>query len=133
MRRIIFCPNEDFVDEATELSKRTLLQIQIGESQTTENINFNREIVSVVSIPSKNQVVYKSSVENSFHQIVNYHNDFILFDDSVHIKSMNNSIYPIVLEKHYARFAYVCNSHGRNSFDIVFNDRVMESLVFDVY
>jgi hypothetical protein len=57
MYRVVFCPEQLTVEDAYPLAKEWGLPIQHGDSQRTENMDFDRQEIQVLSIP----------VERGFH------------------------------------------------------------------
>jgi hypothetical protein len=132
MRRVVYCPSENLLDEAVALSKDTHLQINIGGSEELDLLDFNRKKVQIVLIPELNNINYLKNVKKSFHQIVTINNDFISFTKNINVLFENKIIKPNILEKHYVRFFFPCNNIGE--LEAVLCDKVeLEKIRFNVY
>ena len=132
MRRILYCPNESMLEEASAISKVNSLQIQVGDSESTSDLEFDRELVSVVEIPEFNYLEYKKNIEKGLHQVFVYKNDFIAIDNTITVTFDSEEIAPFITEKHYAKFVFPCNKSGEFTADVVYNKKVLESIVFNV-
>ena len=53
MERICYCPSEDHLEEAEALAEPWGVHVQTGESQATEPLEFDREVVQILNIPVK--------------------------------------------------------------------------------
>jgi hypothetical protein len=132
MRRVVYCPSENLLDEAVALSKDTHLQINIGGSEELDLLDFNRKKVQIVLIPELNNINYLKNVKKSFHQIVTINNDFISFTKNINVLFENKIIKPNILEKHYVRFFFPCNNIGE--LEAVLYDKIeLEKIRFNVY
>ena len=132
MRRVIYCPDESALDEAVVISKNNFMQIQIGESEAVKNLIFDRNKISVIEIPEFNYVEYKENVDCGLHQIMDYHNDFIVFDESLRALFGGKEIKPLIAEKHYAKFVFTCSLRGERTAAIDMKDNNLERIVFNV-
>jgi len=52
MERVIYCPSDEHRAEAEKLSSDWHLPMQIGDSEATRNLAFDRDVVQVVEIPT---------------------------------------------------------------------------------
>lgn len=131
MRRVIYCPSESFLEEASSLAKDSHLPINVGSSEELNLIDFDRDKVQIVLIPEINNISYLKNVTKGFHQIVVLNNDYITFTKDINIYFENKYIKPDILENHYARFFFPCNTIGK--FEAVLSDKVeLEKVIFDV-
>jgi hypothetical protein len=132
MRRVIYCPSEELLEEASSLAKDSHLPINMGSSEELDLLDFDRERVQIVLIPELNNINYIKNVKKGFHQIVTINNDFITFTKNANIIFENNIIKPNVFEKHYLRFFFLCNSS--DDYEAILSDKVeLEKVVFSVY
>ena len=129
---MLYCPSEDMLEEATNISKSNSLQIQVGESEATSDLDFDRGSICVVKIPELRFVEYRKNVTLGFHQMFNYHNDFFVMDSSVSVSVEDRKIQPIMTEKHYAKFIFICDKPGNFTAKILLNEEILESVEFDV-
>jgi hypothetical protein len=132
VRRMLYCPNEDMLEEAKNISKLNFMQIQIGESEATSDLDFDRSSVCVVEIPESRFVEYKRNVTLGLHQIFNYHNDFFVIDSSLTVLIDGKKINPLMAEKHYAKFIFTCIEAGTFTAEILLNEEILESVEFSV-
>ena len=133
MRRILYCPDESMLEEAVSISKVNSMQIQVGSAQLTDDLEFDRESVSVVEIPEFNYLEYKKDIDAGLHQVFNYHNDFISIDNSIIVEFDLEEVPPFITEKHYAKFIFPCNKPGQFTAKVIFDKKVLESIVFNVH
>jgi hypothetical protein len=132
VRRMLYCPNEDMLKEATNITKLNFMQIQIGESGATGDLDFDRGSICVVEIPESRFVEYKQDVTIGLHQIFNYHNDFFVMNKSLCVLVNGEKTTPIMMEKHYAKFIFVCDEPGTFIAEIILNEEILESVEFNV-
>jgi len=131
MRRVIYCPSESFLEEASSLARESHLPINIGSSQELDLLEFDREKVQIVLIPEINNISYLKNVAKGLHQIVVLNNDYISFTKDINIYFENKYIRPNILENHYVRFFFPCNTVGE--FEAVLSDKVeLEKVIFNV-
>lgn len=121
------------LEEASAISKINFMQIQVGSSQSTNDLEFDRESVSVVEIPEFNYLEYKKDIDIGLHQVLNYHNDFINIDNTIIATVDSEEISPTITEKHYAKFIFPCNTPGEFTANVIFNETILESIVFYVH
>lgn len=129
---MLYCPNEAMLEEATSIAKLNFMQIQVGDSGATEDLDFDRNSVCVVEIPESRFVEYKANIVKGLHQILNYHNDFIVMDKNLFAMVDSKKIAPVMLEKHYAKFVFPMNRPGEFVASIFSHDEILESVTFNV-
>jgi len=93
MDRVVFCPSMDDINEAEKIAKEWSLPIQIGDSDRTTEMEFDKTKVGVVLIPvyrgfDEFPPVIKPSKSISF----NYYDDFVDCSKLDFILSMKNSL-----------------------------------------
>ena len=91
MDRVVFCPSMEMIEEAESIAKEWSLPIQVGDSDRTTSMEFDRSKVSVLSVPvvrgfSPFPKIIKPSMSVSFH----YYDDFVDCSKLNFILSMNN-------------------------------------------
>lgn len=126
MQRLIYCPGQEHIDEASSLSKKLSLPIVVGESESISLMDFDRNSICVLCVPEKHDIVFKPVVECGFHQSIRYTNDFIDFTDGISVKDGDMQFFPVLIEKHYCHFIYTCDSVGSHSFFIQSNEKILE-------
>jgi hypothetical protein len=131
MRRVIYCPSEEFLEEASILAKDSHLPINIGGSEELDLLDFDKEKTQIVLIPELNNISYLKNISKGFHQVIIINNDYTTFTKNMNIHFENNCIRPSILEKHYARFFFPCNNAGE--FEAILSDSIeLEKVVFSV-
>jgi len=132
MRRVIYCPSETHIEEARFLAKDSHLPINIGSSEELDLLDFDREKVQIVLVPEFRNFNYLKNVKKGFHQVVTFNNDFVTFTKSINIFFENKIIKPNILEKHHARFFFLCNNIG--DFEVIISDgEELGKVEFNVY
>jgi hypothetical protein len=132
MERVIYCPSDNLLEEASALSKKNYLPIIVGDNDHTKSLDFNRKKVSVVSIPEHRGCILLSSVKKGFHQNLKYRNDFIIIKNKINLFINNVLIKPMYEESHVAKFVYLCKESGDHSCKIVVDGKIEEEFSFVV-
>ena len=132
MDRIIYCPSDYFIEEATSLSAKNYLPIIIGDNSHTENLIFDREKVSVVSIPVHKGCMLLDSVKKGFHQNIKYKNEFLIIKNKVKLFINDKPIKSMYEESHVAKFVFVCEEIGNYYCKIVVDQEIEEEFSFVV-
>jgi len=65
MERVIYSPSEDELEEAQSIAESNGLLIQVGDSEATKNMDFDRSKVQIISIPS----VQELRLSNTFFKL----------------------------------------------------------------
>jgi hypothetical protein len=83
MDRIVYCQSEEQLKEAEELAKEWSLPIQIGDSERTKSIEFDRSKPCVVVVPVNNGFMMNMPdiVNHAFPIVFDYLNDFEIIDN----------------------------------------------------
>ena len=119
----------------TELSKQAeLLALSVlhGESALSRYVDFDRDIAQAISLPSEKICLFANEVPIMLHQSIEVTNDFIDMRDGVTLVLNGKKIIePLILEKHYARYAIECTGYGVQVFDIF--DKSMQILEHGEY
>ena len=78
MDRIVYCQSEEQLKEAEELATEWSLPIQIGDSEKTKSIEFDRSKPCVVVVPVNNGFMMHipDEINYSFPVVFDYLNDF---------------------------------------------------------
>jgi hypothetical protein len=63
LQRVVYCPTEESLEEAQILAKTGNIPIQIGDSQKTQNLEFDRTSISILLIPNIFNLIFKNKVK----------------------------------------------------------------------
>ena len=133
MQRVFYVPAS--MPITTELSKQAeLLALSVlhGESALSRYVDFDRDIAQAISLPSEKICLFANEVPIMLHQSIEVTNDFIGMRDGVTLVLNGKKIIePLILEKHYARYAIECTGYGVQVFDIF--DKSMQILEHGEY
>jgi hypothetical protein len=132
MRRVVYCPSQEFLSEAEKISKDSNLPINIGESLELSYLDFDRSIIQIVCIPEVDKVFFSKNVQKNFHQIIRIYDDFSEFNKSIYIDFNKQKIKPNILEKHYVKFLFQCDKIGEQKAFVCFED-AERKIEFNVY
>lgn len=132
MDRVIYCPSDSFLDEASSLSKRNHLQIIIGDNDHTRGLAFDRHKVSVVSIPQYKGYSLLDSVKKGFHQNIKYKNEFCIIKNKINLFINDELVKSLYEESHTAKFLYLCKEFGDYSCKIIVDGILEEEFSFVV-
>ena len=110
MDRVIFCPDESLRESAEELARSWALPIQIGHSARTQDLDFDANQVSLLTIPVDNYVDYLSPVNINEMFVFSFIDDFnsckdvvcVLseIDDDGYISRVVGEMSPNIQEEH---------------------------------
>ena len=133
MQRVFYVPASMLL--TTELSEQAeLLGLSMlhGESALSRYVDFDRDIAQAISLPSEKMCLFANEVSIMLHQSIEVTNDFVDMRDGVTLV-LNGAkiIEPLILEKHYARYAIECTGYGVQVFDIF--DKSMQVLEHGEY
>lgn len=133
MRRYIYCPNDDSLDEATELAKKISIPILIGDNKDSKNIDFDRNSISVIKIPeNRNISLLYDDVPVGFHQSIKYTNEFKDLKNNTKMIINDTLISPLYEEMHVIKYNYLCNEIGQYSCTIIIDNKKEEEFHFVV-
>lgn len=133
MQRVFYVPTSMLL--TTELSEQAeLLGLSVlhGESALSRYVDFDRDVAQAISLPSEKMCLFANEVPIMLHQSIEVTNDFVDMRDGVTLV-LNGAkiIEPLILEKHYARYAIECTGYGVQVFDIF--DKSMRALEHGEY
>lgn len=131
MRRVVFCPDDSFIDEASIIAKKNGLSINIGLTDAISQLDFDKKNIKVIEIPEDHKILYDENVAIKFHQNISYTNDFVTFSKDVYIKINNINYYPMIIEKHTIMFNIYESESGLKQCHIINGNTELES--FDYY
>lgn len=132
MKRVIFCPSADFIEQATTLAKKNNLPINIGMCKDIENAKSTFDKVEIIEVPEFKEFFYLQNVKQNFHQNIIYNNDFIVFNKNIKLLINNDEYEPLLVEKHSARFSIYEPESGTRSCKIVVDGEELESFEYYV-
>lgn len=132
MRRVVFCPSEEFLEEAILLAKNNALQINVGISENIKNLNFNKDLVQVIKIPEIRDLVFEPNVDVFFHQRIDYLSDYVTFNKFTTLTINNNVYKPLIAEKHRVIFSIYETTIGKKNCYITNNDEILEEFEYSV-
>jgi hypothetical protein len=130
MERVIYCPSDEFLAEASSLSRKNSLQIIVGDNDHTRSLEFNREKVSSVSIPRHRYCAFLKTVEKGFHQNIKYINEFVILKNKINLYINNDEVKSLYEESHIAKFVYPCTDVGEHSCKIIVDGKIEEEFSF---
>lgn len=120
MQRVLYVPSSTLIDSDISAEAESLgLSILHGESALSRYVDFDRDVVQVIELPTERLCVYMPEVPIRLHQNVEVTNDFVdMRDGVVFVLNGSTVIEPLILEKHYARYVIETNGYGVQVFDI---------------
>ena len=130
MDRVIYCPSDEFLAEASALSAKNFLQIIVGDNDHTSSLEFDRAKVLPISIPRYRGCSFLESVQKGFHQNIKYVNDFIVLKDKISLYINNDKVKSLYEESHVAKFIYSCKDSGEYSCRIMVDEKIEEEFSF---
>ena len=120
MQRVFYVPTSMLLTtEISEQAELLGLPVLHGESALSRYVDFDRDIAQAISLPSEKMCLFANEVPIMLHQSIEVTNDFVDMRDGVTLV-LNGAkiIEPLILEKHYARYAIECTGYGVQVFDI---------------
>ena len=133
MKRYIYCPDDNSLNEATELAKKIGIPILIGDNKDSKNINFDRSSVCVIKIPENKSIsLLYNDVPAGFHQSVKYTNEFKNLKNNTNMFINNILIKPLYEEMHVVKYNYLCDEIGQYSCTIMVDNEKQEEFHFVV-
>lgn len=133
MQRYVYCPSEDFLDEASNLSKEVSLPIMVGDNAYSDNLIFDRSKVSVIKIPEKQNIfIGNATIKVGFHQSIKYTNEHKLLKNNIELYINGKKVPSLYEEMHVAKFNYLCTEIGEHLCIINVSDIKQEEFSFVV-
>lgn len=133
MRRYIYCPNNIFLDKATELAKKINIPILIGDNKESKNLDFDRNSISVIKIPeNKSLKLLYDTVPLGFHQSIKYTNEFRLLKNNTQMLINGMIVKPLYEELHTIKYNYLCDTIGEHWCTIIVDNKKEEEFNFVV-
>lgn len=133
MQRVFYVPaSTSITTELREQAESLALSMLHGESALSRYVEFDRDIAQAISLPSEKICLFAREVPIMLHQSIEVTNDFVDMRDGVTMVLNGRTIIePLILEKHYARYAIECTGYGVQVFDIF--DKSMQVLEHGEY
>lgn len=130
MKRVIYVPSELDVERGEEISRSLNLPIQIGESINTENMDFNRKEIQILSVPSVKEADVPSTVHSQVTFPCNFTDDWSNFLKSKAVLKAKNekneySCSPQFREIHFLRFGMRIWEPGEYTLSLTVDDKVV--------
>ena len=139
MKRVIYVPTVAELERAEFIAKSVKLPIQIGDSSTTEFLEFDRSAVQILSIPSIQEVNFLSPVFSQLTFICDITDEWLNFlKSTVSFFATNlqtNETFefkPKIKELHYVRFCPRLDTPGTYQTSVVFDNEPLFEQEIDV-
>ena len=140
MDRVVFCPSENELEEATKIANEWSIPIQIGDSDRTKSLSFSRDKVSVVVIPINNYFLPFPAVIKPYQPIsVEYFNDFVdcsklvfLISTEYNIVIQTMPMKVIAHDKHHVSLPLFLDSEGHYKISVEHGNEQIAGLHFSV-
>lgn len=134
MERAIFCPDETKLQEAEILAKKYNLPIIIGLNKHIKNLDFNKTLTQVLSIPKKFEFfIYKQKIQIGFNQCIIFTDDFNIIKNKIKIFNNNEEVPILWQEQHRLKSAFPVKKEGINEVKVLFNGKVVGHGEYEVY
>jgi hypothetical protein len=130
MKRVIYVPSELDVERGEEISRTLNLPIQVGESTSTEGMDFNRKEIQILSVPSVKEADIPSTVYSQVTFPCNFTDDWSNFLKSKAVLKAKNekneySCSPQFREIHFLRFGMRIWEPGEYTLSLTVDDKVV--------
>lgn len=113
MKRYVFCPSNDFLDQATILAKEVSLPILVGDNEDTTLMSFDKNSVSVIKIPEYRFIEsHNENIEVGFHQTIKYVNEYKNLKNNISLYVNEQLIPSFYEEMHAVKFNFLCSKVG---------------------
>ena len=139
MQRVVYCPTEDNLEEAQIIAKSGSMPIQIGDSQKTQNLEFDRTSVSILLIPSIFTLTFKNKVKVGIATRISLYDEWNSYtgtDISMAVKSdvfgTTHTEQPLYTEINSVVFIARFKEIGSNTFTILNNSLIVASETISV-
>ncbi len=134
MQRVIYCPSEENLEEAQILAKTGNIPIQIGDSQKTQDLEFDRNSVSILLIPAIFSLTFNNKVKLGVATRISLYDEWNSYtgkDVSMVVRSdvfdTRHTERPVYTEINSAVFVARFKEIGSNTFTIFNNNLVIAS------
>ena len=105
----------------------------MGDSDSTQDLIFDRNDVSIIEIPLHDYLFIKTdSVNKGFHQKIIYTNEFLILKNSIKLIINSKRVKSFYEEKHCAKFLYECIDDGQHDCSIIIDGKLEREFSFVV-
>ena len=139
MQRVIYCPSEENLEEAQILAKTGNIPIQIGDSQKTQDLEFDRNSVSILLIPAIFSLTFNNKIKLGVATRISLYDEWNSYtgkDVSMVVRSdvfdTRHTERPLYTEINSAVFVVRFKEIGSNTFTIFNNNLVIASETISV-
>lgn len=139
MKRVIYCPDESILGEAVELSKKYRVPIQIGDSERTINLEFDRTKTTPLIIPEFNRIIVSPKFPRKGSLVnIDVLNDFIGMaeDTNILVSTSDGSVsapyFPSQFSAHSARFKVRFKEDGLYRLSVINKKTVISEISLEV-
>jgi hypothetical protein len=139
LQRVIYCPSEENLEEAQILAKTGNIPIQIGDSQKTQDLEFDRNSVSILLIPAIFSLTFNNKVKLGVATRISLYDEWNSYtgkDVSMVVRSdvfdTRHTERPLYTEINSAVFVVRFKEIGSNTFTIFNNNLVIASETISV-
>lgn len=139
MQRVVYCPSEENLEEAQILAKSGNIPIQIGDSQKTQDLEFDRNSVSILLIPAIFNLTFNNKVKLGVATRISLYDEWNSYtgkDVSMLVRSdvfdTRHTEHPLYTEINSAVFVVRFKEIGSNTFTIFNNNLVIASKTINV-
>lgn len=139
MIKTIYCPSVDHIDEAEKLSEAYKLPILIGDNAQTVELEFNRDLVSVISIPERNVFTLSSKrIRKNLIQIFELNNEFIdLKNNNIELLVQTSDkelwLEPNLLHQHHVKYSHRNTDIGEYKVKLFVNKELFIEETYEVF
>ncbi len=135
MIRTVYCPSEEKIAEAEELAEKHALSITVGESESISEIEFDRNVVQVLQVPTIHVFGVSSPVIHAgLTQSFSYICDYVDFKEEGFIPTIlvefgedfseSLRLEPKYLESHIAKYSHRFDSLGTHKASVFVNSEI---------
>jgi hypothetical protein len=139
LQRVIYCPSEENLEEAQILAKTGNIPIQIGDSQKTQDLEFDRNSVSILLIPAIFSLTFNNKIKLGVATRISLYDEWNSYtgkDVSMVVRSdvfdTRHTERPLYTEINSAVFVVRFKEIGSNTFTIFNNNLVIASETISV-
>lgn len=127
MKRVIYAPNMQDLERAELLARSIRLPIQVGDSPSTENLEFDRREVQILAIPAIKEITCHDVVHSQITFYCDITDEWINFLENeilVRIENQNFTLefVPMLKEVNHVRFCPRVNEPGTYTLFVIVND-----------
>ena len=144
MIRSVYCPSEDFLEEAKVLAEKHSLPITVGRAESMNGLDFDETSVCIVHIPTIHIFdVSSPKLPVGLMQAFRYTCDYVDFKKENNIPTLRVRygdefseeviIQPSYLESHIAKYSHRFSSTGVHDVSVIINgEEYVKNYTFEV-